>query len=125
MAVFGTVRLIQDAIARDLVIAAAAATTNTKRDPADSTKFLTVRDEVSSIVLPARGSLPSTAAAGTPSLKSWMADPTNRSALRSLSQQKLIAFVNSNNLTRYPGQNWAPFAAHELFVYEIAPELYN
>jgi hypothetical protein len=125
MAVFGTVRLIQDAIARDPAIAAAAATTNTKRDPADATKFLTVKDEVSSIVLPVRGSVPSTAPGGTPSLKSWMADPTNRSALRSLSQQKLIAFVTSKNLTRYPGQNWAPFAAHEFFVYEIAPELYN
>ncbi len=125
MAVFGTVRLIQDAIARDPAIDAAAAAANTRRDPADRTKFLTVKDEVASITLPTRGSLPSTAATGTPSLQSWMADATNRSALRSLSQQKLIAFVTSKNLTRYPGQDWAPFAAHEFFVYEIAPELYN
>jgi hypothetical protein len=125
MAVFGTVRLIQDAIARDPAIAAAAAATRTKRDPAHRTRFLTVRDEVSSIQLPARGSLPSTAAAGTTSLKSWMADRTNRRALGSHSQQKLIAFVTRKNLTRYPGQDWAPFAAHEFFVYEIAPELYR
>jgi hypothetical protein len=125
MAVFGTVRLIQDAIARDPAIAAAAATTRTKRDPADRSRFLTVQDEVSSIQLPARGSLPSTAAAGTSSLKSWMADRTNRRALRSLSQPKLIAFVTNMNLTRYPGQDWGPFAAHEFFVNEIAPELYS
>jgi hypothetical protein len=125
MAVFATVRLIQDTIATDLVVAAAAMATNTRPDPADPTKTLTVSDEVASIVLPARGSLPSTAAAGTPSLQSWIADPANRRALRSLPQQKLIKFVNDNNVTRYPGQDWAPFAAHEFFVNEIATELYN
>jgi hypothetical protein len=125
MGVLGTVRLIQDGIARDPAIARAAATTRTKRDPAHAGRFLTVQDEVSSIHLPARGSLPSTAAAGAPSLSSWMADAANRRALRALSQPKLIAFVTRKNLTRYTGQDWGPFAAHEFFVYEIAPELYS
>ena len=80
MAVFGTVRLIQDAIARDPAIDTVASATNTKRDPADSTKFLTIKDEVSSITLPTRGSLPSTAAAGAAALQSWMADPTRTAA---------------------------------------------
>ncbi|HEX3690788.1 MAG TPA: hypothetical protein VHV28_13895 [Solirubrobacteraceae bacterium] len=125
MAVFGTVRLIQDSIARDPRIDAAAAATPTKRDPANRRNFLTVKDEVSSIHLPARGSLPSTAAKGTASLKSWMADRVNRRALQSVSQRALIDFVSRENLTRYPGQDWGRFAAHEFFVYEIAPELYR
>jgi hypothetical protein len=125
MAVIGTVRLIQDGIARDPAIASAAAATRTKANPAAAGTFLTVKDEAASLVLPERGSLPSTAAPGTASLQSWSADPVNRRAMSKISLGKLLAFVNSQNLTRYTGQDWAPFAAHEFFVNEIAPELYN
>ncbi len=121
----GAVRMIQDAIALDPAAAALAATTNTTPDPDHPTTMRTVKDEVDVLALPARMSLPSTAPAGTDSLQTWCADPANRKRIDKLSLDRLLAFISTQNLTHYTGQNWAPFAAHELFVAEIAEELYN
>jgi hypothetical protein len=64
-------------------------------------------------------------AATTNTLQTWCADPANRKRIDKLSLDRLLAFISTQNLTHYTGQSWAPFAAHELFVAEIAEELYN
>jgi hypothetical protein len=122
MATIGSVRLIQDRIALDPAIATAAASTNTTPDP-QTKQMRTVKDEVDSLALPVRGTVQTTSAAASDSLQSWIA--ANRAKLNAISTNHLLSFINAKNLTRYPGQNWAPFAGHEFFVNEVAHELYN
>ena len=122
IAAVGAVRMIQDAIALNPSVATAAAATKTTKDPVTKT-MRTVKDEVDSLTLPTRGSLPSRAPAGTDSLQSWMA--AHKKELSAISAGHLGTFITTQNLTRYRGISWVPFLAHEFFVAEIAPELYQ
>jgi hypothetical protein len=119
MAAIGAVRMIQDAMALDPAVAAKAARTNTTPDPSTK-KMRTVKDEVDSLPLPKRGSLPSE---GTNSLQSFIA--AHKAELDAISAGHLGTFITVHNLTRYTGQSWVPFLAHEFFVAEMAPELYD
>jgi hypothetical protein len=122
MAAIGAVRMIQDAMALDPKVAEKAAKTTTTPDP-KTQKMRTVKHEVDSLPLPKRGSLPSEAPAGTDSLQSFIA--THTAELAAISAGHLGTFITVHNLTRYPGQPWVPFLAHEFFVAEMAPELYD
>jgi hypothetical protein len=117
MDAIGAVRLIQDAMSLNPAIATFASTDKVG-------KARTVKQEVESLKLPTRGSLPSTAAEGVPSLQTWVRD--NASAIKAINVPGLVNFINKRNLTGFgDSTDWLPFAAHEFFVQEIAAELYD
>lgn len=122
MAAIGEARLIEDIMALDPKVRAAA-TANPK-----------IISRIENLHLPPRGSFTTGPATGTKvNITDFCFDPvTQPGARRSrkasitaiISDRILIDFINSHNLPRYVGvPDWGRFAAHEFFVAEIAHEL--
>jgi hypothetical protein len=122
MATIGSVRLIRDAMALDPVIAAAAASERVRE--AGGRQGRTIKEEVESLPLPARGSLSSDAAAGAGSLQGFAT--AQAAAIAAIHTNQLVAFINRHDLTGWGATiDWTPYASHEFFVGEIAAELYD
>ncbi len=125
MAAIGEARLIEDAMAVDPAVNAAA-TANPK-----------IISLVQNLHLPPRGSFTTGPAAGTKvSIQDFCLEPTDPAAPPGaprlikasikdiMAGRTLIDFINSRNLARYSTvPDWTGLAAHEFFVAEIAHEL--
>jgi hypothetical protein len=118
MAAIGAARLVEDAMSLDPNIANLV-----RANPGMSNQLTNLR-------LPPRGSFTTGVATGTQkNISNFCAEPGNAKAIMDIIRHQtdtrigLIAFINNHNLSKFRGQDWAPFAAHEFFVAEIAHEL--
>jgi len=122
MAAIGEARLIEDVMALDPKVKAAA-TANPK-----------IISRIENLHLPPRGSFTTGPATGTKvSIQDFCFDPVTAPGARRrrkasimaiISDRTLADFINFHNLPRYVGvADWGRLASHEFFVAEIAHEL--
>lgn len=121
MAAIGSARLVQDAIAMSPDIKAKA------------DKIPKIGQQIQDLNLPPRGSFTTGPTTGSKqNIMDFCYEPATtgtgrkkKESIKAITRDPvLIRFIDANNLPKYSGvASWAPFAAHEFFVAEIAHEL--